>query len=57
MFKRVADLSGGEYARIQLLKLMLKGSNVLLLDEPTNHLDIPSCERSRTRLASTAAPC
>ena len=44
VFKRVADLSGGEYARIQLLKLMLKGSNVLLLDEPTNHLDIPSCE-------------
>ncbi len=44
VFKRVNDLSGGEYARIQLLKLMLKGSNVLLLDEPTNHLDIPSCE-------------
>ncbi len=44
VFKRVADLSGGEFARIQLLKLMLSGSNVLFLDEPTNHLDIPSCE-------------
>ena len=44
VFKRVSDLSGGEYARIQLLKLMLGGSNVLFLDEPTNHLDIPSCE-------------
>lgn len=44
VFKRVSDLSGGEYARIQLLKLMLNGSNVLFLDEPTNHLDIPSCE-------------
>jgi ATP-binding cassette subfamily F protein 3 len=44
VFKRMKDLSGGEYARIQLLKLMLGGSNVLLLDEPTNHLDIPSCE-------------
>lgn len=44
VFKRVRDLSGGEYARIQLLKLMLSGSNVLFLDEPTNHLDIPSCE-------------
>ncbi len=44
VFKRVRDLSGGEYARIQLLKLMLGGSNVLFLDEPTNHLDIPSCE-------------
>ncbi len=44
VFKRVCDLSGGEFARIQLLKLMLNGSNVLFLDEPTNHLDIPSCE-------------
>jgi ATP-binding cassette subfamily F protein 3 len=44
VYKRVSELSGGEYARIQLLKLMLAGSNVLLLDEPTNHLDIPSCE-------------
>ena len=44
VFKRVRDLSGGEFARIQLLKLMLGGSNVLFLDEPTNHLDIPSCE-------------
>jgi ATP-binding cassette subfamily F protein 3 len=44
VFKRVGELSGGEFARIQLLKLMLSGSNVLFLDEPTNHLDIPSCE-------------
>ena len=44
VFKRMSDLSGGEYARIQLLKLMLSGSNTLFLDEPTNHLDIPSCE-------------
>lgn len=44
VYKRVSELSGGEYARIQLLRLMLSGSNVLFLDEPTNHLDIPSCE-------------
>ena len=44
VFKRIGELSGGEYARIQLLRLMLSGSNVLFLDEPTNHLDIPSCE-------------
>ncbi|MCE5189256.1 MAG: ATP-binding cassette domain-containing protein [Eubacteriales bacterium] len=51
VFKRVCDLSGGEYARIQLLKLMLEGSNVLLLDEPTNHLDIPSCEALENALS------
>lgn len=44
VFKRVSELSGGERARIAILKLMLSGDNFLLLDEPTNHLDISSCE-------------
>jgi len=44
VFKSVSELSGGERARIAILKLMLSGSNFLLLDEPTNHLDITSCE-------------
>ncbi len=44
VFKQVSELSGGERARIAILKLMLSGSNFLLLDEPTNHLDITSCE-------------
>ncbi|MEG0722502.1 MAG: ATP-binding cassette domain-containing protein, partial [Lachnospiraceae bacterium] len=44
VYKRIADLSGGERGRVSLAKLMLSKANFLILDEPTNHLDIASKE-------------
>ena len=50
IYKKIATLSGGEKARIRLLKLVLSGTNVLLLDEPTNHLDIASADMLESAL-------
>ncbi len=42
VYKIVGDLSGGERARIALLKIILDEPNFIIMDEPTNHLDIDS---------------
>jgi ATP-binding cassette subfamily F protein 3 len=46
----VADLSGGQKARLQIIKMLAGDPNVLILDEPTNHLDLPSIEELENAL-------
>ncbi|MDK8181819.1 ABC-F family ATP-binding cassette domain-containing protein [Paenibacillus sp. UMB4589-SE434] len=44
VFKKVRNLSGGEWSRLRFALLMHRQPNLLVLDEPTNHLDIDSRE-------------
>ena len=49
--QKVAELSGGQKARFQLIKMFIGEPDLLILDEPTNHLDLPSIEELENALA------
>jgi ATPase subunit of ABC transporter with duplicated ATPase domains len=55
--RTVAELSGGERARLALLMLRLQRPNVYVLDEPTNHLDIEGQELLEGELQRAEAAC
>lgn len=50
----ITQLSGGQKARLQIIKMLASNPNTLILDEPTNHLDLPSIEELEDALVSYA---
>lgn len=50
--QKIINLSGGQKARFQLMKMFAAKPNLLILDEPTNHLDLPSIEELEKALVT-----
>ena len=50
--QKIINLSGGQKARFQLIKMFIGEPNLLILDEPTNHLDLPSIEELENTLST-----
>lgn len=42
--QRLGEMSGGQFKRVSIAKVLLQDPDLLVLDEPTNHLDIAMVE-------------
>ena len=52
LYRNISTLSGGQYTRLALARLLATEPDVLMLDEPTNHLDIDALAWLESYLAS-----